>query len=397
MTVDRKIEIVFVGKTAFPVSSASSNRILSLGKGLKNSGANVSVYCFGLPKFATKNNLIVKQGKIEGIRYKYTGIGDYSSSLKILRGLNLLIGQFVGYYLLFIRYKKKKPFFFTSQTGISYIFPLWLLTKLLKGKLFFFRSEYPKPVLNKSILLWVYEYFIYPVSIKMFDGMFIMTRSLEKYFNKWKNKNAFTDITPLTIDINLFKKSYSPIINSPYIAYSGSLSNKKDGVDILIRAFAKISSDYPELKLIIIGGGSGLEKLKELANSQIENKNKITFTGLIDYKNIPAYIKNAKILALARPNSVQAEGGFPSKLGEYLATGNPVVVTNTGEIGYYLKDKINVIIAEPGSIDDFANKLKWTLDNPSVAKQIGQKGIEVVEKNFDSTIIGEKILKRLYN
>ena len=47
------------------------------------------------------------------------------------------------------------------------------------------------------------------------------------------------------------------------------------------------------------------------------------------------------MLVLARPDNIQAKGGFPTKLGEYLATGNPVVVTKVGEIPNYLIDGVN--------------------------------------------------------
>jgi glycosyltransferase involved in cell wall biosynthesis len=395
MVLNEKVEIVFAGKTPFPASTASSNRILTLGKGLKNAGANVSVYCFGLPKFSTKKHPVVKYGEVEGINYQYTGIGRYSSSYKILRGFNIILGQMIGYYLIYKKYYKKKPIFFTSLAGLNYVIPLWLLTILLKGKLFFFRSEYPAPVLSNSKLISFYESFIYPVSIKKFDGMFIMTRRLAKYFSKWKNVNAFIEITPITVDSKPFNENCIPFIKDSYIAYAGSLSNKKDGVDILIKAFAKIHKAYPDIKLVIIGGGSGLEELQKMSYRLLGSEDKVLFTGLVDYNLIPAYLINAKILALARPNSIQAEGGFPTKVGEYLATGNPVVVTNTGDICYYLKDRINAIIAVPDSVDDFANKLKWTLDNFNIAKTIGLQGKQVSENFFNSNTIGKKIMLKL--
>lgn len=394
MVGDKRIEIVFVGKTPFPVSTASSNRILSLGKGLKNAGANVSVYCFGLPK-NSHTSQFKKKGEVEGINWHYTTIDKRSTSNKSLRGVSLIIGQVIGYYLLVKNYIDKKPFYFTSQTSFGYIIPLWVLSKITKGRLIFFRSEYPNPVLRNSIFKGFYEKFVYPITIKRFDGMFFMTKKLKCFFDKWKHKNAFSDIAPLTVDIHLFQKKYPSIINEPYIAYSGSLSNKKDGVDVLIKAFAAISNDYPSLKLLIIGAGSGLTELKELASCLLQKRDQVLFTGLIKFKSLPAYTTNANILALARPRSLQAEGGFPSKLGEYLATGNPVVVTDTGEVSDYLENKYSAMVAEPGNVEDFAKKIKWILDNPENAKQIGLKGLEVAKRNFDNKLIGQNILEQL--
>ena len=64
-------------------------------------------------------------------------------------------------------------------------------------------------------------------------------------------------------------------------------------------------------------------------------------------------------MALARPTNKQAEGGFPTKLGEYLATGNTVVVTNVGEIGEFLHDKVNAFVSDPDSPEKNFVKLFW--------------------------------------
>lgn len=396
MSTIRRTEIAFVGKTAFPVSTASSNRILSLSKGLTYAGASVSVFCFGVTKHSNKEHPILKNGTIEKINWYYTSVRVSASKKRLINGLYLLIGQFIGYIKLLAFYFRKKPFFFTSQTSFGYILPLWIVSKICQGKLIFFRSEYPKPVLKSNKFVRLIECCVYPISLKCFDGMFFMTHLLEKYFYKWKRASAFTHIAPLTIDLDLFKDKQPSPFSFPYIAYSGGLSSNKDGVETLIRSFVQISDDYPELHLVIIGNGKELRNLKQQAmNLMGENSNKIVFTGLISFKEVPRYIKNAKILALARPNNLQSEGGFPSKLGEYLSTGNPVIVTNTGEIGKYLFDKVNARLAEPGNDKDFINKLRWLLDNPNQAKSLGINGLKTAKENFDLKRIGQNMVRQL--
>ena len=98
---------------------------------------------------------------------------------------------------------------------------------------------------------------------------------------------------------------------------------------------------------------------------------------------IPAYLNNAKILALARPKSLVADAGFPSKLTEYLATGIPVVVTEVGEIPVYLKDNENAFISQPDSVDAFAEKLDFVLGNYEVAKKVALKGKELTRTIFN--------------
>ncbi|MEO7491038.1 MAG: glycosyltransferase, partial [Ferruginibacter sp.] len=87
-----------------------------------------------------------------------------------------------------------------------------------------------------------------------------------------------------------------------------------------------------------------------------------------------------------RPDSKQAQGGFPTKLGEYLATGNPVCATSVGEIPDYLVDAESIYFAEPGSINSFTIAMERALSNTEEARSIGMKGREVAEKHFNKDI-----------
>jgi glycosyltransferase involved in cell wall biosynthesis len=112
-------------------------------------------------------------------------------------------------------------------------------------------------------------------------------------------------------------------------------------------------------------------------------EDKVFWKGVYPRDLVTRIIKNADLLALPRPDSKQAQGGFPTKLGEYLASGNPVCATSVGELPDYLNDNISVFFAEPGSIDSFTNALERALSDSIMAKNIGLKGREVAEQNFD--------------
>ena len=49
-----------------------------------------------------------------------------------------------------------------------------------------------------------------------------------------------------------------------YIAYCGTMWGNKDGVQILIEAFSRISSDFPNIKLYLIGDTSNEGEFKKL-------------------------------------------------------------------------------------------------------------------------------------
>ena len=101
---------------------------------------------------------------------------------------------------------------------------------------------------------------------------------------------------------------------------------------------------------------------------------------------MPVILCNAKILVVSKPDTEQNSGNFPIKIGEYLATGVPVVVTCVGEIPLFIKDGESGFLAEPGNAVSFAKKMEEALANPDRSKTIGQNGKKIAEKMFDYKI-----------
>lgn len=172
---------------------------------------------------------------------------------------------------------------------------------------------------------------------KRLDGLFVISSQLKKYFvdnglDAWK-----VHVINMTVDSNRFSNIEKNKTTERYIAYCGTASNNKDGVDELIKAFSIVANSIDDIKLYIIGKIPTKEdKVNNLA--LIENlnlKEKIVLTGVVSSNKMPQMLKNAEALVLDRPNSLQAQYGFPTKLGEYLLTGNPVVVTKVGDIPLY--------------------------------------------------------------
>ena len=120
---------------------------------------------------------------------------------------------------------------------------------------------------------------------------------------------------------------------------------------------------------------------------------KVVLTGLVESERVPQLLKDAEICVLARPNSLQSLCGFPTKLGEYLLSENPVIITNVGDIPLFLEDMSSALIATPGDVAEFASKIIWTLKHPSEAQLIGKKGYEVAMTNFNASVEVEKMLK----
>ena len=214
--------------------------------------------------------------------------------------------------------------------------------------------------------------------------MFVISTALKKYYVSLGVPEDKIEIVNMTVDPNRFLG----IRRQPtekYIAYCGTASNNKDGVDELIKSFAIVHKSHPEVKLYIIGKTP--DKADAFGNikliEELGIKENVIFTGIVSAAEMPQMLKNAIVLALDRPNSLQAQCGFPTKLGEYLLTQNPVVVTNVGDIPLFLKDGETALLSKERDPQEFSSKLIWALEHPSEAAEIGKSGCQVALREFN--------------
>ena len=216
---------------------------------------------------------------------------------------------------------------------------------------------------------------------------------LDMYYRTFTSSHTRYIHLPMTVDLSRFDNltMSDSQFERPYIAFTGTYTDLKDGVSILIEAFARIANKYLKYKVFLAGfPHPDMNHQKELIK-KYGLEDRVKFIGILDKTAIPGFLINANLLVLSRPDSRQAQGGFPTKLGEYLATGNPVCVTKVGEIPDYLEDNVSAFMAEPGDVDSFADAMDRALQDEANAKRVGANGRKVAEENFDV----EKQAKRL--
>ena len=229
------------------------------------------------------------------------------------------------------------------------------------------------------------------IGARHFTGLFVISHSLKEYFIENGIKNV--EIINMFVDKARFE-GLKKNNKEKYVGYCGSITTQKDGVDVLIKSFALFNKHHPEYKLYLFGGIDNINVKEALLREaeELEVASSVIFMGQIDSKEIPQKLMDATILAMARPDSKQAQYGFPTKLGEYLATGNPIVLTGVGEIPLYLEDRVNALVVAPGDFNAFAEKLIWIAEHQEEAKTIGAAGEELVNSVFSSEVQTQKAI-----
>lgn len=104
-----------------------------------------------------------------------------------------------------------------------------------------------------------------------------------------------------------------------YLVSVGRLAKEKS-FDLLIEAFAKL--DHLEAELVIIGSGDEKKNLEKLAET-LGLSERVTFTGLIEFDEVPKYLAAADLFVFA---SVTETQGLVTL--EAMASGLPVVAVD---------------------------------------------------------------------
>lgn len=329
------------------------------------------------------DNKFSKAPRLDNITYHY-----YWRLLPVASKLRFILYQFIYKYLLNLRIRKNDIVYLYGCDDV-----LTMLSKRNDIRIYYERTEHT----NFSRVKFLnYNSFFH--ACKKIDGLFLISKALATHFISKGISNDKIHIVNMTVDQSRFEGLIKENTPDRYIAYCGTASNNKDGVDELIKAFAIVQKKIPNIKLYIIGNTP--DKADVSGNlrliSELKLNNSIVFTGVVEACKIPQILKNAEVLALDRPDSIQAQCGFPTKLGEYLLTENPVVITSVGDIPLFLKDGISARIANERDSQDFADKILWCLNNPQQASEIGKNGAKVAKEYFDSYKEAQKIYSVIF-
>jgi len=381
--------MIFGDSFSFPEGNAATNRVYTFAKGFTENGISTHVICFQNEYVNTCN------GITSGIKYYHPFNQTKRNKFLIVRRW-LKFVKYIRAVKLVRKINKEEKIIAIDLFTYSFLTHLFVfvLARSLRTKLLFDRCEHPLQFYKDNVFDQTSAKLKLILETKLCDGMFCISNYLIDFYKNWGIDQRKLFLVPSTVDTERFNNHFNSRLDFSYILYCGSLTILKDGVNILIESFKRISEKYPEINLVLIGKGDSINDeivIKDLA-LKLNIDKRVIFLGQLPRTEIPAYLCNAKILALARPRSIVADAGFPSKLTEYLATGNPVVVTKVGEIPLYLKDDVSAFLSEPGSIDSFAGRLDFVLGNYEFAQRVGLKGKELTLTIFNYNFQSKRMI-----
>ena len=260
-----------------------------------------------------------------------------------------------------------------------------------------YAADYTEPLAAKMARIkWVYtkknmswegpSYRGWRLRSWLADGIICQnTDMLICFFPNWQK----AELIPIGVDIDGYKKKlnnrgirdqWNIPVNTRLIISVANLVPVK-GIEILIGAFEKLSSSYPDWKLMIVGDDTteyGL-KLKKNVSKKRHLKGKIIFTG--KQKNVREFLDISEIYVQPTLNKGRKEGA-PISILEAMANGKIIIGSNISGICDQL-EPFSEHLFKAGNLAKLSNKMKNFMSNDRKTNKIlGEKFFDHVNNYY---------------
>lgn len=212
--------------------------------------------------------------------------------------------------------------------------------------------------LQQFLAKWLFRYA---------DGVILQTQMAKDFFPKAVRKKAVIMSNPLN---PVFLNRPLEQEKENLIVAAGRLDENKNHA-MLIHAFAKIASEFPNMKVVIYGEGECRQELEALC---VEKglQDRILLPGSVT--DVASCISRARIFVLTSNTE-----GMPNSIMEAMAMGLPVISTDCpcGGPATLIQDGENGLLIPVGDAYALADAMRRVLTDEELALKLGQNALKI--------------------
>lgn len=151
------------------------------------------------------------------------------------------------------------------------------------------------------------------------------------------------------------------------LVYHGTIT-KRLGIDLAIRAVARISESNPGLRFIILGEGDDAGEFAALIQSLHAGETIHFENRMIPVEQLKTFLSDMDIGIVANRKNIATDLMLPVKMLEYIALGIPVVAPRLKTIAWYFTDDM-ISYFEPENVDSLAGAIEALVRSPERRKE----------------------------
>lgn len=151
------------------------------------------------------------------------------------------------------------------------------------------------------------------------------------------------------------------------------------GLDIAIKALARIADKVPQAELHFYGGGQEKQCLVSLAQG-LGVQNRVKFFGGVPLDQMPGIMANADLGVVPKRADSFGNEAYSTKIMEFMSQGVPVVASRTKIDSFYFDDSV-IRFFPSGDDSSLASAILDMVGNRALREALANKGYEYVESN----------------
>lgn len=155
-----------------------------------------------------------------------------------------------------------------------------------------------------------------------------------------------------------------PIAHRPVIVTHATLVERY-GVHVALEAFARLHRPRPELRMLVLGAGEELPRLRALAE-ELGIADRVEFTGFLPWYQAMSRIRECSVGVVPVLSDGYGQYMVPMKIYDYVTMGVPAVSSRLAAVqDYFPEDALSYV--PPGDPSALAAAIERLIDHPEVA------------------------------
>jgi glycosyltransferase involved in cell wall biosynthesis len=160
------------------------------------------------------------------------------------------------------------------------------------------------------------------------------------------------------------------------MVYPGSL-NYHQGVDLAVRAFARVADGIPKAEFHIYGSGEQTELLAELIE-KLNLQGRVQLRGSRSLQEVAGIMENSDLGIVSKRSDCFGDEAFSTKIFEFMSLDVPVIVPNTTIDRYYFNDSL-VKFFQANDEQSLADAILLMVANPDERRERVRNAHEFIQ------------------